>query len=358
MEMNTPENYMQMCLNLAAKGLGKVAPNPMVGCIIVYKGEVIGEGYHHKYGEAHAEINALQSVKDKSLLKDASLYVSLEPCSHKGKTPPCADAIIASGIRNITAGVLDPNPLVSGKGIERMVKSGFNVRTGVLEKDCIDLNKRFFTFHRLKRPYIILKWAQTADGFIDRFRSPNETPEKITCEEADILDHQWRSEEQAIMVGTNTVLMDNPRLTVRKVKGRSPIRIVLDRTLRIQGPMHIFDNFANTIIFTEKKIEDKKEGKMGAEYVRLNFGKDLLSNVMNELYKREIQSLIVEGGAMLLGSFIKSGLWEEARVFVSTKELMAGIPAPVFSPPFGGRGLKTGIDTLLTFKNRNQKNLS
>lgn len=252
---------MEQCLRLAAKGLGNVAPNPMVGCVIVHKGKIIGEGFHEKFGGPHAEINALKFVKNKALLKDSTLYVTLEPCSHQGKTPPCANAIIRHGIKRIVIGSVDPNPLVKGKGIAKLIRSGCNVITGIMEKECMELNKRFFTFHHKKRPYIILKWAMTKDGFIDKKRKVLQpakmeqrvNPLKITGLQADNLSHKWRSEEQAIMVGTNTAIMDNPSLTTRHVKGTSPIRIVIDKNLLIPAKSNIFSNFATAIVFNGKK---------------------------------------------------------------------------------------------------------
>jgi len=318
---------MQDCLKLAAKGLGNVAPNPMVGCVIVNNAKIIGKGYHEKFGEAHAEINAIASVKNKKLLKDSILYVSLEPCAHYGKTPPCSDAILKCGIRKVVIGSVDPNPLVKGKGIEKLIRGGCDVVTGILEKECIELNKRFFTFYREKRPYIILKWAMTKDGYIDKKRTKEEKPLKLTDKYAAKLSHKWRSEEQAIMVGTNTVIMDNPLLTARHVKGKSPMRIVMDRTLKILPDSRIFSNFASVVILNSKK--NSKSGNM--EHVNIKFKGKMLHNALRELYKRNIQSVIVEGGANLLSSFVKQGLWDEARVFISNKKIGEGIHAPVFS---------------------------
>ncbi|HWY98507.1 MAG TPA: bifunctional diaminohydroxyphosphoribosylaminopyrimidine deaminase/5-amino-6-(5-phosphoribosylamino)uracil reductase RibD, partial [Bacteroidia bacterium] len=222
--MNQHDKYMHRCLELAVRGLGKVAPNPMVGCVIVGDSGILGEGYHDAFGGAHAEVNAINSVENKAALKNAILYVNLEPCGHQGKTPPCTDAIIASGIKHVVVGCIDPNPEVQGKGIEKLKAAGINVEVGALEKDCAEVNKRFFTYHERKRPFIILKWAQTSDGFIDKKRTKDETPAKITQDEAQIMVHLWRGQEQAIMVGTHTVIMDNPKLTVRQGAGKSPMR--------------------------------------------------------------------------------------------------------------------------------------
>jgi len=336
---------MKQCLQLAGKGLGNVSPNPMVGCVIVYDGKVIGEGYHEKFGAAHAEINAIRSVENKRQLKGSTLYVSLEPCAHHGKTPPCADAIVKYGIKKIVIGSIDPNPLVKGKGIAKLMRHGCDIITGVLEKECMDLNKRFFTFHREKRPYIILKWAMTKDGYIDKKRKKVEKPLKITGIEADKLSHAWRSEEQAVMVGTNTVIMDDPMLTTRlasgKIKGRSPIRIVVDRSLRTPYNSKIFNNFASVIV-----LNDKKSSMAGnVEYVKVKFKGDNLTNILSELYKRNIQSVIVEGGAKLLNSFIDQGLWDEARVFVSNQKVRDGVKAPLFGNKASGK-IKVGKDTL------------
>lgn len=346
--MDIHQKYMKQAINLAIKGYGRVAPNPMVGCVIVYKGKVIGKGYHEKYGEAHAEINAIRSVKNKALLKESTIYVTLEPCAHHGKTPPCADAIIKHGIKNVVIGSIDSNPLVKGKGIARLMRSGCNIITGVLEKECMELNKRFFTFHREKRPYIILKWAMTNDGYMDKMRTRDEKPLKITGKKADKLSHTWRSEEQAIMVGTNTVLMDNPMLTNRlakgKLKDKSPVRIVLDRNLIIPGQANIFNNFAPVMVLNEKK----KSRTGQTEFVKIKFKKISLGVILDELYKRNIQSVIVEGGALLLNSFLSQNLWDEARVFVSSKKIGNGRKAPTINGKLRLK-IKTGPDTLYEY---------
>jgi diaminohydroxyphosphoribosylaminopyrimidine deaminase / 5-amino-6-(5-phosphoribosylamino)uracil reductase len=343
------DTYMKRCLKLAAKGIGVVAPNPLVGCVIVHKGKIIGEGYHEKFGGSHAEINAINSVKNKNLLKNSTLYVSLEPCAHHGKTPPCADAILKHGIKKVVIGCADPNPLVKGKGIAKLVKGGCDVITGIMEKECIYINRRFFTFQLEKRPYIILKWAMTRDGFIDKKRTKNDKPLKITGAKADRLSHKWRSEEQAIMVGTNTAIKDNPLLTTRKVKGKSPVRIVIDRNLKIPANSNIFSNFASVIV-----VNGKKNAKKGnVEYVNVGMiHESSLQDVLKELYNRNIQSVIVEGGAKLLNSFIKEGFWDEARVFSSGVEIGSGIKAPVLkgtiTSPEGIHSdkIKVGVDTL------------
>lgn len=318
---------MRHCLLLAAKGLGHVAPNPMVGAVIVHKGKIIGEGWHMKYGEAHAEVNAINSVDNKGLLSSSTLYVTLEPCAHYGKTPPCADLIVHHKIPYVVIGCIDSNSLVKGKGVEKLVSAGCDVKIGVLDEECRELNKRFFSFHEKKRPYIVLKWAQSADGFIDVLRgietAGQATP--ISNAQSKKLVHQWRSEEQAIMVGTNTALLDNPRLTVREHTGKNPLRIVLDRELRIPISYHLFDGSAPTLVFTEMK--EKRSDK--AEYVHVKFDSTLLKRVMEELVRRNIQSVIVEGGSQLLNSFTSQNLWDESRVLISRRRLGSGVEAPV-----------------------------
>jgi diaminohydroxyphosphoribosylaminopyrimidine deaminase/5-amino-6-(5-phosphoribosylamino)uracil reductase len=323
--VNEQEKYMQRCLQLAANGLGNVAPNPMVGSVIVHDDKIIGEGFHANFGEAHAEVNAINSVKNKALLKDATLYVSLEPCSHQGKTPPCSDLIIESGIKKVVIGCSDTNPLVAGKGIEKLKRAGVEVILGIMEKEARKLNKRFFTFHEQKRPYIILKWAQTADGFIDRKRNDNTEPAlQISNEHSRRLLHKWRSEEQAIMVGTNTARLDNPRLDVRLVSGKKPLRIVLDKNAELPENLNLFDGSQPTLVFTSKK----KEATINIEYATIDFETNVLPQVMNVLHEKQIQSVIVEGGTKLLQSFIDQNLWDEARVIISNALIGAGVAAP------------------------------
>jgi len=345
--MNQHDKYMHRCLELAVRGLGKVAPNPMVGCVIVGDNGILGEGHHDTFGGAHAEVNAINSVENKAALSTATLYVNLEPCAHHGKTPPCTDAIIASGIKNVVIGCSDPNPLVKGKGIEKLKEAGVSVEVGPLERDCMEVNKRFFTFHERKRPFIILKWAQSSDGFIDKKRTKEEAPAKITQDEVQIMVHLWRSQEQAIMVGTHTIIMDNPNLTARKVNGRSPTRIVLDKSLKIPADAHVFNKDAPTLIFTEQAAPANN----GVEYMHIAFDAKLLQNMLTELYNRNLQSVIVEGGEKLLKSFIEKDLWDEAKVFYSAKALGEGVSAPSF--PFPSKGeIKIGDDTLILYRNR------
>ncbi|MFH1004800.1 MAG: bifunctional diaminohydroxyphosphoribosylaminopyrimidine deaminase/5-amino-6-(5-phosphoribosylamino)uracil reductase RibD [Bacteroidota bacterium] len=314
--MDIHKKYMKRCLELAQKGFGRVSPNPMVGCVIVYHDKIIGEGYHQKFGEAHAEVNAINSVKMQNIasLRDATIYVNLEPCSHFGKTSPCTNLIINSGIKYIVIGNIDTNPIVKGKGIQQLLQAGCDVKIGIMDDECKEINKRFFTFHEKKRPYILLKYAQTQDGFM----ANGKCRIQISGDSAIKLVHQWRSEEQSIIVGTNTALIDNPELTVRKIKGKNPIRIVLDREKKIPLSFHLLDGSVPTIIFTAKK----KSASKNIDYITIDFRKDVLKQIMNELYKRQIQSLIVEGGAKILNSFLQKNLWDEARVFTNKKTLL------------------------------------
>ncbi|MDP4240259.1 MAG: bifunctional diaminohydroxyphosphoribosylaminopyrimidine deaminase/5-amino-6-(5-phosphoribosylamino)uracil reductase RibD [Bacteroidota bacterium] len=319
------ELYMSRCLQLAQYGGGYVAPNPMVGAVLTCDGRIIGEGYHRRFGEEHAEPNAIRSVKDPELLKRATLYVSLEPCSYYGKTPPCADLIVSSHIPRVVIGTLDPNPKVSGMGVAILRKAGVEVTVGVLEDECRELNKRFFIFQEQKRPYVLLKWAQTQDGFIDKIRTDSsEKPLLISNNITKQLTHRMRSENQAILVGANTVLLDNPSLTVRNWSGKSPIRIAIDRQGRIPRNYNLLDGSIRTLIFTEKD----QINKSNVEFIKINFDADRLKTVMQKIYERNIHSVLVEGGASILNSFIEAGLWDEANIEVSTQRLIEGVPAP------------------------------
>lgn len=316
---------MSRCLQLAQNGGGYVAPNPMVGAVLVCNDVIIGEGYHHHYGEAHAEPNAIHSVKDSELLKQATLYVNLEPCSHYGKTPPCADLIVRSGIPRVVIGTLDPNPKVSGGGVEILRNAGVEVVVGVLEDKCRELNKRFFIFQEQKRPYVLLKWAQTQDGFIDRKRSDNsEPPLFISNAITKQLTHKMRSENQSILVGANTVLLDNPSLTVRNWSGKSPVRIAIDRQRRIPDYFNIMDGSIHTIVFTEKEPESKPN----IEFVKVSFDSNAIQSILEKMYERNINSVLVEGGASILNSFLEAGLWDEANIEVSPRRIGEGVPAP------------------------------
>ncbi len=324
---------MKRCIELAKNGLGTTYPNPLVGSVIVHDGKIIGEGWHKKAGEPHAEVNAVNSVKDKSLLKEATIYVSLEPCSHFGKTPPCCDLIIANEIPNVVIGTVDPFAKVAGNGIKKLIESGKNVTVGVLENECNELNKRFFTFHQKKRPYIILKWAETADGFIaPEILKPVQhdklKPVWITNPYSRQLVHKWRTEEQAILVGTNTVLDDNPKLDARDYSGNNPIRIVLDKSGKISEKFHVKNNLQKTIFITECENFTSTENCI---YENAIFDNNLLTSICNILYKFEIQSVIIEGGSKTLQSFINVNLWDEARVFIGQTTFQNGTTAPVIS---------------------------
>jgi diaminohydroxyphosphoribosylaminopyrimidine deaminase / 5-amino-6-(5-phosphoribosylamino)uracil reductase len=319
------EEYHQRCLTLAAKGLGYVAPNPLVGAILVVENRIIGEGYHKYFGGPHAEVYAIQSVKDQSVLKNATLYVNLEPCSHYGKTPPCTDLIIEKKIPRVVIGMVDPFKEVAGKGIEKLKAAKTEVVAGINEKDCIYLNRRFLTFHLRQRPYIILKWAVTSDGFIDVNRSPEhpDGPTIITDELSRTLSHKWRTEEQAIMVGTNTAANDNPMLNARFWSGKNPIRFVVDRHLRLPGNLNLFDNTIHTIVFTEKIARSNNN----IEYATIDFSK-FNEELFSFCVKQNIQSILVEGGAKLLSGFIQTGQWDEARVFKSNFKFNSGVKGP------------------------------
>ncbi len=325
-QTDTDEKYMARAIALAYEGLGDTYPNPAVGCVIVSGGNVIGQGYHHRAGQPHAEVNAVASVENKSLLAQSTLYVTLEPCAHYGKTPPCADMIVAQGIPRVVVGIGDPFAQVNGLGIRKMKDAGVDVTVGVLEDECRELNKRFFTFHQKKRPYIFLKWAQTSDGFIDVLRdSPDTSPLKITGEETQKYVHRMRSLEQAIMVGTRTALLDNPRLDARLAeKPKNPLRITIDRVGKIPPEYHLKDGSIPTLIFTAGI--QSKEGL--TEYIPIDPSQDTVEQVLEELYRRDIQSLIVEGGAELLGSFITQNLWDEAYVFTAPQTIGSGVKAP------------------------------
>ena len=310
------ELYMMRCLQLAAMAEGQTSPNPMVGAVIVYGGKIIGEGYHHRAGEPHAEPNAIASVEDESLLREATMYVSLEPCSHWGKTPPCADLIVCKGLKRVVIATLDPNPKVAGRGVKILQDAGIEVTVGVMEKEARWLNRRFMTVQEKRRPYVILKWAETADGIIDVCRKEKGNgPIKISNSVTKTLNHQVRVEEDAIMVATKTALLDDPHLTVTKWTGKNPVRVLLDRTLRVPADYRIFDDAAKTIVFTNAQctMHNAQFGD-NVEFVGVEFDDKLVQSVMDELYKRGIMSIIIEGGAQWLQTVIDSGLWDEARV--------------------------------------------
>ncbi len=352
MKLNHHEKYMQRCLQLAKNGLGNTYPNPLVGSVIVHKGKIIGEGYHRKAGEPHAEVNAVNSVKNKELLKDATLYVNLEPCAHQGRTPACSRMIIDLQIPRVVVGCRDSFEKVAGKGIEMMQKAGIDVTVGVLEKESRKLNKRFFTFHEKKRPYVILKWAQTLDGFIDFERNPDTPiqPNWITDEYARVLVHKMRSEEQSILVGTNTAEKDNPSLNVRDWTGKNPLRIVFDRNLRLPQNLSLFDGTIPTLVLTEKEKPDKKN----IQYLKVNFTKSVLPQLFDYLYHSGIQSIIVEGGAQTINTFLETNLWDEAKVFIGDKFFHKGVKAPEINSKPAKKEIISG-GKLFTFSRDNRK---
>jgi diaminohydroxyphosphoribosylaminopyrimidine deaminase/5-amino-6-(5-phosphoribosylamino)uracil reductase len=323
--VNTQEKYISRCIQIAKNGLGTSYPNPMVGSVIVYDGKIIGEGWHRKAGEPHAEVNAVQSVKDKSILEKATIYVSLEPCSHFGKTPPCCDLIIKSGIPNVVIGTVDPNIQVAGNGIKKLIEAGVNVTVGVLEEECFQLNKRFFTFHNKKRPFIILKWAESQDGFIAPAEKEEKKPVWITNQYSRQLVHKWRSEEQAILVGTQTAIDDNPKLDVRDWTGNNPIRIVLDAKGRIPKDNHLFDSQIKTIVICQESEANTQENCI---FESIDFEGNIAEQALKIFYKHQIQSIIVEGGLRTIQTFIDAGIWDEARVFKGNTFINEGTAAP------------------------------
>jgi diaminohydroxyphosphoribosylaminopyrimidine deaminase/5-amino-6-(5-phosphoribosylamino)uracil reductase len=314
------DRFMLRALELAQLGKGNVSPNPLVGCVIVYQDKIIGEGWHRKYGEAHAEVNAVNSVTEKSLLKESTVYVTLEPCSHFGKTPPCADMLIREQVKNVVICNGDPNPLVAGKGIKKLREAKINVTENVLETEGRFINRRFFTFIERSRPYIILKWAQTADGFIAR---ENFDSKWISDSYSRELVHKWRTEEDAVFVGSNTALHDNPKLNVRDWTGRNPVRILLDRYLKVPTTFQLFDQSQPTLCYNLQK----EETVSNLHYVKLQKD-DFIQQVAADLFKRKVQSVIIEGGAETLNRFIEANLWDEARIFMSPDTFDKGIPAP------------------------------
>ena len=320
------EKYMRRCIQLAQNGSCNAAPNPMVGALIVCDGKIIGEGYHIHYGEAHAEIHAIRSVKDPSLLKRSTIYVSLEPCSHYGQTPPCADLIIEKQIPRIVIGCQDPFSKVAGRGIQKLKDAGREVIVGVLEKECQHLIRRFITFHALRRPYITLKWAESADKYIDLFRTDG-SPVLLSSPYTSMLAHKRRSEHSAIMVGTHTAQLDNPNLNIRHWHGSSPVRIVLDKEQTLPTSLHLFDGSIPTLVFTESPHEPLPN----VEYLPIDFQQNILPQIMEILYTRGLQSLLVEGGSILLQSFIDAELWDEAFVEEAPILLHSGVKAPEMS---------------------------
>lgn len=341
------ELFMQRALELATLGRGFVSPNPLVGCVVVHDHKIIGEGWHRKFGEAHAEVNALQGVQDKSLLPESTVYVNLEPCSHFGKTPPCVDLLLRHSVKKVVIGNIDTHPKVSGEGIKKLRDAGIEVITGILDKQGRELNKRFFTQVEKNRPYILLKWAQTADGFIAR---ENYESKWISNEFARQWVHKWRSEEDAVLVGTKTAFHDNPQLNVREWTGRHPVRVVIDRFLKLSEKLRVFDQSQKTIVYNLLKHEEHENLLL----IRLD-EETFLPQMMNDLLRHNIQSVMVEGGAQTLQFFIDAGWWDEARVFVSKRTFGKGISAPRLNGNlFAEENVIT--DKLFTYYPRHGKN--
>lgn len=357
--LNTHESYMHRCLQLARLGMGNVAPNPMVGSVLVHDGVIIGEGYHQEYGKAHAEVNCLASVKKEHehLIPNSTLYVSLEPCAHWGKTPPCADLIIEKKIPKVIVGCRDPFPQVAGKGLEKLKAAGVEVALDILEKECKETNKRFFLFHTEHRPYITLKWAQTADGKMagaggERLLISNEYTARPV--------HKWRSEEMAIAVGTNTALHDDPQLSTRHWPGQNPIRIAVDLNLRLPSSLQLFNDGGPTVVFNLHrhtlpfdKMSIARLRELGVSYYQVTEDVSLVQQLLNGLYQLGIHSVLVEGGAQLLQSFIDEEAWDEARIIRNEKLLIgAGLPAPVLGKGHFISADKFHSDTVQTYRRR------
>lgn len=348
--MKIHENYILRCLELGENAIGTAAPNPAVGACIIHNDKIIGEGFTSHYGGPHAEVNALSNVEDKSLLPQSTLYVSLEPCSHHGKTPPCSDAIIAAGILRVVIGIQDPNSAVNGKGISSLENAGIEVITGVLEDACREHHKRFLSFHEKQSPFIILKWAQTSDGFLAPdagLRGDEKKPYWITGTLARQRVHQWRSQEQAVLVGSNTVLADNPELNVRRWTGTSPIRVILDQQNEVSASHRVCNDTAPSWIISPDTRNDLPSHVVN---IPIPFDERLLENLLKELHQRKISSLFVEGGKQTLQTFMDSGLWDEARVFTGNKEFGDGLKAPSATGGIVHRE-NIGADTLLIYRN-------
>ncbi|MRR18583.1 bifunctional diaminohydroxyphosphoribosylaminopyrimidine deaminase/5-amino-6-(5-phosphoribosylamino)uracil reductase RibD [bacterium] len=324
--------YMRRCLELAGRAEGCTAPNPMVGAVVVHQGVIIGEGYHLRAGTPHAEVHALAAVSDRSLLTGSTLYVSLEPCSHHGRTPPCADLIISSGIRRVVVGTTDTSPKVAGRGISRLREAGIEVVTGVAEEECRHINRRFFTWHEKQRPWVVLKWARSADGYIDLDRKAGETaePHWITGTTERILVHRWRAAEDAILAGGGTVRADNPSLDVRLWKGKNPLRVIVSRSGAMNPASKVFDGTVDTVLFTC----NEKVSLPGISIVKLACNQYFIEDVLRTLHGMGVQSLFVEGGAFIIRHFAETGLWDEARRFTGMMKFGRGVPDqfPGFMP--------------------------
>ena len=340
------ETYMHRCLQLAKLGAGNVAPNPMVGAVLVYQNTIIGEGYHQQYGQAHAEVNCINSVSEanKILISKSTIYVSLEPCAHFGKTPPCADLIIKNNIPKVIIACRDSYGEVDGKGIQKLKEAGIDVTIGILEKEALELNKRFFTFHTKKRPYIILKWAQSIDAKIAK---KDFGAVKISTDLTNRLVHKWRSEEAAIMVGTNTALQDDPSLTTRLWKGNNAVRLVIDRQLKLPLSLQLFNGLVKTIVFNEVKNDTIN----GVQYYKISSVENMIPEILNALFLLNIQSIFVEGGAKLLQSFIDNNYWDEARVITNEQITIGnGVQAPFLSNNYLINKIKLNSDDIAIYQ--------
>ena len=350
--MSFHETYMRRCIELAKLGAGSVAPNPMVGAVLVHENRVIGEGYHMQYSQAHAEVNCINSVKgaDKHFIPESTIYVSLEPCAHFGKTPPCADLIILHQIKKVVVGCRDPFKQVDGKGIEKLREAGVEVITPILEKECIELNRVFFTYHTKHRPYIIIKWAQSADA---KIASSDFSRVHISNDVTNRLVHKWRSETMSILVGTNTALHDNPSLTTRLWKGNNPVRLLIDIDLRLPKSLKIFDAEARTIIFNAVKHEEKDN----LLYYQVVEADSIVQQICHALYQLNIHSVLVEGGARIIQSFLDEGMWDELRVITNTQlSIPNGLPAPITSSALKVNEQKVLNDTISFFKPHTKNN--
>ena len=340
------EAYMLRCLELAKLGTGNVAPNPLVGCVIVHDERIIGEGYHQKCGEAHAEVNAINSVKDKNLLKEATVFVSLEPCAHQGKTPPCANLLVKCGVQKVVVATLDPHEKVAGKGVKILEHAGIEVEVGCMEAEAKFVARRFFTYHQKNRPHVVLKWAETADGFLDKERlTQGQPPLKISSENSDVYSHHLRAAEHAIMVGTETALLDNPSLTIRNAVGSNPLRVVLDRNLRLPDHLNLFIDGNRTILFNQKKsaLNGATEFAQIADWN--------LKTILNQLHAMNVQSVMVEGGAALLSSFVQDGLWDEAHRIKSANVFAYNGPKAPLIRGVQTDEFRTGSDMISVYQN-------
>jgi len=341
--------YMRRCLELAGRAEGCTAPNPMVGAVVVHDDVVIGEGYHLRAGTPHAEVHALNAVKDRSLLPNSTIFVSLEPCSHHGRTPPCADLIISSGIRRVVVGTTDTSLKVAGRGIARLREAGIEVVTGVMEEESRRINRRFFTWHEKQRPWVVLKWARSADGYIDLERKEGETPEPhwITGTTERILVHRWRAAEDAILAGGGTVRADNPSLDVRLWKGKNPLRVIVSRSGAMDPASRVFDGATDTVLFTC----NEKVSLPGTRIIKLADNQYFIEEVLNALHAMGIQSLFVEGGAFIISHFVETGLWDEARRFTGGIKFGGGVPDPFpgFRPEESVRFEKSILEIMYHF---------